>query len=454
MTDVVKYCLAVVVGAASLTPILVGCRDSVLNDENTAPLITSADTVAAVEDVVFSYVPTFDDVDGPDTLITFSGYPSWLSVDADSIWGIPVEGVTDTGLLVIVSDGIDADSLVVTIIVTAVNDPPTILSASRVETAAGIPFSYVVEVDDPDGPVALVEFSDYPQWLTARGDTLAGIPPPGAADAGFSVIVSDSDLADTLNAVIQVNPTLVVYGDTRTGHAEHQQVVDQIRAVRPKTVFHVGDLVNNGLDPSDWDIFDAITAEMRAEAEFFPALGNHEYQSPLYFDLFDLPGNEQWYAVTCGYVHFVILNSCVDISPGSEQYQWLASELPSVADSVRFVAVVLHHPPYSTGAHAEDEMGLREKVVPLFEQHGVDIIFAGHDHDYERSYCGGIYYVVTGGGGAPLRGQARGHPCSQLFIETYHFCRLALVGDSLRVRVYDQNGVALDDFGLSRGSLR
>ncbi|UCC45332.1 MAG: metallophosphoesterase [Candidatus Zixiibacteriota bacterium] len=330
------------------------------------------------------------------------------------------------------------------------NTAPRITSASLVEAAADIPFCYTAEVSDPDGPAPVVQFLDYPQWLTAEHDSLTGTPPVGAVDTSFTVVASDGDLADTLAVTIQVNPTLVVYGDTRTGHTAHQQVVDQIRAVKPATVFHVGDLVNNGLDQSDWDTFNIITADMRAESEFFPALGNHEYQSPLYFNIFELPGNEQWYSVTRSYIHFIILNTCVDISPGSDQYQWLASELASIADTVRFVAAVFHHPPYSTGVHAEDELGLREKIVPLFEQHGVDIVFTGHDHDYERSFCGGIYYIVTGGGGAPLRAQARSHPCSQLFLQEYHFCRLSIVGDSLRVRVCDQASVPLDDFSLSR----
>ena len=48
-------------------------------------------------------------------------------------------------------------------------------------------------------------------------------------------------------------------------------------------------------------------------------------------------------------------------------------------------------------ATAEGQCALN--LVPLFEQYGVDVVFNGHDHHYERSYKDGVYYIVTGGGG-------------------------------------------------------
>ncbi len=93
-------------------------------------------------------------------------------------------------------------------------------------------------------------------------------------------------------------------------------------------------------------------------------------------------------------------------------------------------------------------MGLRQTFVPLFEQYSVDIVFNGHDHDYERSYCGGIYYFVAGGGGAPLRNQAREHPCSELFLKKYHYCKLSSINDSLIINVFDNNSFLIDRFAL------
>jgi predicted phosphodiesterase len=343
-----------------------------------------------------------------------------------------------------------ADTLKDTVMVIAVNDRPDIISSDMVKATGGIYFKYIVQFVDPDGPVAIIEYRNYPDWLTSDADSLYGTPPDGLSDTGFTVFVSDGSLEDSLMVTIRIIPCLLVYGDTRTNHNIHQQIVDLILPHQPSTVFHSGDLVNNGNSSSDWDTFNTITSQLRLMFEFYPALGNHEYQSQLYFDNFDLPNNEQWYSVERNYIRFIILNSCVATNIGSEQYQWLETNLASVPDSVKFIAAVFHHPPYSTGPHTEDEMSLRQTFIPLFEQYGVDIVFNGHDHDYERSYCGGIYYIVTGGGGAPLYDQARTHPCSQLFLKTYHFCKLSSIGDSLIVKVYDNSSQLIDQFTLEK----
>ena len=102
---------------------------------------------------------------------------------------------------------------------------------------------------------------------------------------------------------------------------------------------------------------------------------------------------------------------------------------------------VFHHPIYTVGRHEEDEKNLINTIVPLFEQYGVDIVFSGHNHSYERSVVNGITYVVTGGGGAPLYNQERESSYNVAFEKQHHFCLLEKTGDELTVTVYN---VALD----------
>jgi len=332
--------------------------------------------------------------------------------------------------------------------VETINTVPMIISDTVVEAAGDVLFGYTVRSVDSDGPSQIVQYENFPAWLTPDADSIFGTPPDGLSDTSFLVIVSDGIVADSLEVTIDIIPTIIVYGDTRTNHDIHQQVVDQIIQHTPAVLFHSGDLVADGRIESQWETFDSITAPLFATTELFPSLGNHEYQSSLYFDRFNLSNNEQWYSVDRCYTHFIILNSNVATDTASEQYQWLESDLAGIADSIRFVIAVFHHPPYSTGPHTEDEKGLRETFVPLFEQYGVDIVFNGHDHHYERSFCGGRYYIVTGGGGAPLRDQARTHPCSQLFVKAYHFCKLSVVDDRMLVRVYNLDAQLVDRFSL------
>lgn len=329
------------------------------------------------------------------------------------------------------------------------NRAPEITSPGTAEATGGIRFCYRVTYDDPDGTIDSIAFAVYPSWLTPDADSISGIPPDGLEDTLFTVVVSDGGLADTAHVAVGMIPCLVVYGDSRTDHQVHQAIVDSLVTLRPAVVFHTGDLVNNGTDADLWVIFNNITATMRAQAEFFPALGNHEYQAQLYFDNFELPNNEQWYSLDRNGVHFIILNSCVETDTASAQYRWLEDDLAAVADSIHFIAAVFHHPPFSTGRHAGDEQGLRETWVPLFERYGVDIVLNGHDHSYERSLCNGIYYIVTGGGGAPLYDQTQQDPCSQLYLKTYHFCKLSVIGGRFVVTVYDLELQIIDRFELA-----
>ncbi len=330
------------------------------------------------------------------------------------------------------------------------NEPPQITSPDTVEATGGVFFAYRAAYVDPDNFGDTVSFVGYPAWLTVEADSIFGTPPDGLADTAFTIVIYDGLTADTARVTIRMIPSMVVYGDTRSGHDIHRRIVDSLMTVKPSVVFHTGDLVSDGLLADDWAVFNDITDSMRAQAEFFPALGNHDRQSPLYFDNFDLPGNEEWYSVDRNYVHFICLNSCVETDTASVQYHWLEHDLASVPDSVRFIVAVFHHPPYSTSRHTEDEKGLRQTWVPLFEKYDVDAVFNGHDHCYERSYCGGIYYIVAGGGGAPLYDQARQHPCSQLFLKQYHFCKVSVVNDRMIVKVYGLDKNLIDQFEIDK----
>ena len=237
--------------------------------------------------------------------------------------------------------------------------------------------------------------------------------------------------------------TIGVYGDSRTNHDVHQRVVDALILRQPAAVFHAGDLVEDGLDPGQWEIFNTITANLRQMALFFPALGNHEYNSPLYFANFELPGNERWYRVLIDAITFVVLDTGSDLDPGSEQYRWLEGHLQGIAPA-DFSVAVFHYPPLSVGSHAADEKGLLQSVVPLFEEYDVDVVFAGHDHAYQRFFYNDIYYIVTGGGGAPLHDQARTSPYLQVFLKEYHFCTLVRQNNQLRLEVFGTDSQLLD----------
>jgi 3',5'-cyclic AMP phosphodiesterase CpdA len=238
--------------------------------------------------------------------------------------------------------------------------------------------------------------------------------------------------------------TVVIYGDSRTGIETHKKILALIMEKHPEAVFNVGDIVEDGRKPEEWPVFNEITKELRANTNFYPVLGNHEEDSPLFYSNFELPGNEQWYSVNFNKIHFTVLNSNKDLSVGSEQYKWLENDLASVGKDIKFKVVTFHHPPFSTGKHGYDEKGLSLSISPLFEKYKVSAVFNGHDHDYERLEVGPVSYFVVGGGGAPLYPQVGKSDFSKNFLSVYSYSVLERTKDELKVSVYDIDDRLID----------
>ena len=241
--------------------------------------------------------------------------------------------------------------------------------------------------------------------------------------------------------------SFVALGDTRTGHVAHQGVINRVVALAPDFVLHTGDFVADGGSAAEWSTFFEIERDLLRQSPLFGTPGNHELNSDLYFDAFHLPGNERWYSFDYGNAHFVALqiDGYADYAPGSAQYAWLENDL-AAADE-RWKIVFFHWPPYSTGAHGSYKP-VRYALGPLFARYGVDLVFNGHDHDYERSIADGVTYVVTGGGGAPLRGQVGDGPYSQYFASVHHCVSIAVDGGTLTVAGVQPDGTLFDPFTL------
>jgi 3',5'-cyclic AMP phosphodiesterase CpdA len=128
-----------------------------------------------------------------------------------------------------------------------------------------------------------------------------------------------------------------------------------------------------------------------------------------YFDIFSLPaaaesggvpsGTEQYYSVDYGNVHIVSLDSQLSArDPGQRDAmkEWLKADL--AANDRDWTVVIFHHPPYSKGTNHDSDTAnqrldidqpqwdMRNEFTPVFEEYGVDVVYSGHAHSYERSY--------------------------------------------------------------------
>jgi len=125
---------------------------------NDPPYITSPDTAKATEKEFFSYLAKAEDIDSKDITISFTDYPSWLSVSGAKIKGTPGDNCQDTTFIVIASDGHLSDSLKVTITVIPVNDPPVFIKPLPKDTTISSQDTLMHNlgdfINDPDDPLS------------------------------------------------------------------------------------------------------------------------------------------------------------------------------------------------------------------------------------------------------------------------------------------------------------
>jgi hypothetical protein len=246
---------------------------------------------------------------------------------------------------------------------------------------------------------------------------------------------------------------IVIYGDSRTGHNTHRKIVADIMKLEPKIVFHVGDMVAKGHKERDWQKFNDITQQLRKSAEFFPVMGNHERESALYFKNFSLSKDKSWYSLDRMGIHFIILDSNLPLDWWSKQHRWLQGELKKFSIDKSPVIVLLHQPPVTIGHYARQAKALRQKIAPLFEKYGVVAVFSGDDHNYQRALRNNIYYVITGGGGAPLHSKVSADPENQKYNQKFaavnNFCTLSIAGNQISVKAYDIDLNLIDEFSFT-----
>jgi len=171
-------------------------------------------------------------------------------------------------------------------------------------------------------------------------------------------------------------------------------------------ILHGGDLVESPI-PRYWQHFFYSLSDALLEAPFLPVLGNHEGNSRTYYETFTLPPggglmDKRWWALEYGDVMVIGLDTNVS-RPGDyiDQVEFMREHF-SGEHAYRFV--IFHHPVFTSDAiYGPGMEGLQSLFHQVFVEKGVDIVFTGHAHNYERIERDGVTYLVVGGGGATIR---------------------------------------------------
>ncbi|MEI6915659.1 MAG: metallophosphoesterase family protein [Armatimonadota bacterium] len=264
---------------------------------------------------------------------------------------------------------------------------------------------------------------------------------------------------------------------------------------------------HNGLDVDYQTNVFSIYATFMHKSTFWPGLGNHDVDQASdpsldipYFRNFTLPANgecggvasltEKYFSFDYGNIHVIELDSQTSsrLSTG-EMAEWLRRDL--AANRSMWTIAYWHHPPYTHGTHNSDtdaqSTQIRENLLPILEQGGVDVVLCGHSHVYERSWLidgnytvstninkinsgngrigsGGAYkkptpgpgahegtvYCVVGTGGTTGTGSLN-HPVMYRSLSALGSLVLDINGTHLDAKYLDSNGAIQDYFTIIKG---
>ena len=191
-----------------------------------------------------------------------------------------------------------------------------------------------------------------------------------------------------------------IIGDTHT-YKRSKELADRLIDESPSFILHVGDygssVVSGLLKPY---------AKVMQRFPMYLARGNHDaVKKQQQFVAMPGPGKDLYYSFRWGNARFITVdtNDRKGMQAGGEQYKWLENELKTSKEKWKFV--FQHFPVYSAyGGKMDPRLDDERK---LLEKYGVQVVFQGHMHNYDRSFplrdnkvveTGGVTYITASGG--------------------------------------------------------
>ena len=158
-------------------------------------------------------------------------------------------------------------------------------------------------------------------------------------------------------------------------------------------------------------------------------------------------GGQRYYTYTKKNVRFFALDSNA-MDP--QQLAWLENALRNRPTTWKIC--YFHHPLYSDGGRHGSEVELRVVLEPLFVKYGVNVVFSGHDHIYERiKPQKGITYFVNGSSGELRRGDVRPSAMTAAYFDQDQaFSLVEIDGDDLFFQADRERGQTVDSGVIHR----
>lgn len=237
-----------------------------------------------------------------------------------------------------------------------------------------------------------------------------------------------------------------VIGDNGTGRPAQYETAAEMNAMHARFPFGfvimLGDNIYGSHSPADFKrkFEDPYRPLLDAGVKFFASLGNHDETAERLYKPFNMDG-KRYYSFKRGNAEFFALDSNY-MDP--EQLDWLQTQLSG--SHAAWKICYFHHPLYSDARAHGPDTDLRKLLEPVLEAHGVNVVFSGHEHVYERlKPQNGIYYFVLGNSG-----QLRFHnlkPAAEMakgFDTDRTFALVEIAGNQLFFQVVSRTGETVD----------
>ena len=270
--------------------------------------------------------------------------------------------------------------------------------------------------------------------------------------ATLALLVSVMALVPAAAAASTVR--LVAFGDFGTGGPSQVALGEAIeRFVERRPTLMLLTLGDNGYTrgrsfEENWSASFGWVA--RGSVPISGALGNHDVEATdgsHVFAALGMPG--RYYLRSVGRVDIFVLDS-KDVGP--RQTRWMRRALGR--SDARWKIATMHHPAHTCGGHTS-EVAVQEHWAPLFERHHVQLVLAGHDHNYQRfAPKNGVHYIVHGGGGGrqvhEFRACADDAPALERAKKTLGFLSVTAGKKRLVVKSVNLRGRQIDKLVIGR----
>ncbi len=273
---------------------------------------------------------------------------------------------------------------------------------------------------------------------------------------------------------------VLLFGDSGWGGPEQIDLARRMGRQEWDVSIRVGDIAyDDGAEDEFTERHFRVYAPVFASTPFYPSVGNHDIRADggrSYDAAFLWPApfpGVRYYSFRWGRIQFVSVDTSSKTDDVAElrdgrgrQREWLEGVLRAAAadSAVDWIVTFQHHPLYShaigISGHGLDR-DLRATLLPLYEKYGVDLVAAGHDHHYERTWplrdgqrvaegCGPVHVLSGGGGSSRYARDITRTPLLATARRVYQYVELTVDTDRILGRTIDDEGQVVDEFSVRR----